>query len=166
MRTLLRVRHHGVGLVVLLASVVVAVAAREASAAAQVIRVPLVGSSTSGCVPPGTYVSGELHLTTRFTVNATGIHVGVEINSSGAKIFVPGLGEFISNESHEHETNVNFNGATETTINDSFRFVSKTVRENYRMDVKLHVTVNANGTVTANRLDVYIDCIVPCCGEE
>ena len=137
-----------------------------ASAEAVSTTIPLAGPAVTACVPPGTYVSGHLHMTTRFTVNQNGMHVGNEINSAGTKIITP-AGEFISNESHLHETNVNFlKGATEYTIHDSFRYISKDTHESYRLDIKLHVTVNANLEVTAEVGRVVIDCYVPCCGDE
>lgn len=138
----------------------------KVSAEAVSTTIQLAGPAATACVPPGTYISGHLHMTTRFTMTQNGMHVGQEINSAGTKIITP-AGEFISNESHLHQTNVNFlKGATEYTIHDSFRYISKDTHESYRLDIKLHVTVNANGEVTAEVERVVIDCYVPCCGDE
>src|SRR4051794_37692429 len=107
------VKKHNCALVVLLAFAAVLFTAPQVHAEAETVPCPLPPASASICIPPGTYSSGHLKITTRFTVNTTGIHVGVETNSAGAKLFVPEVGEFVSNESNEHETNVNFLGATE-----------------------------------------------------
>src|SRR5690349_7190930 len=136
-------------LVVLMAVAAVVFSSPNVHAAAETIQAPLPPASASICVPPGAYTSGHLQITTRFTVDATGIHLGVETNSAGAKLYVPDLGEFVSNESNEHETNVNFLGATEYTIHDSFRYTSPGKAENYRLDIETHLTINANGEVSA-----------------
>ena len=150
---------------VALVGLLVALSPATASATAVTTHVPATGAAVSPCVPPGAYVSGHIQLMTRFEVNLNGLHVGTETNSCGSKIFVPGLGDFISNETHEHETNVSFfNGATEYTIHDSFRYIAKDIRESYKLDIMLHVTINANGEVTAEVDKITIDCFVPCCG--
>ena len=130
------------------------------------VDVPLRGATFSGCVPPGAYVSGHMKTTFRFTTNLNGIHVGSQTHACGAKIVVPGIGEFVSNEIHYDETNVNLHGATEFTLHSRFKYTSPGAGENYRMDAEMHVTVNANGEVTAEFTRIDIDCYVPCCGAE
>ena len=150
---------------VAIVALLVAVSPGTASATAVTTNVPATGAAVSPCVPPGAYVSGHIQLMTRFEVNLNGLHVGTETNSCGTKLFVPGLGDFISNETHFHEANTGFiNGASEFTIHDSYRYIAKDIMESYKLDVMLHVTINANGEVTAEVDKITIDCFIPCCG--
>ena len=162
-----RLTRYSIAVSALFAVAVVALAALKAHAAAETVKVPLAGEALSPCVPPGAYLSGHLQMTTRFSADTRGTHLIIMVNSAGAKILVPmpdgAVVEFVSNENHEHEANASTLGATEFTIHDSFRYSSPGKRENYKCDVKMHMTINSNGTVTANVENVYVDCVVPCC---
>ena len=139
--------------------------APSAFATATTVSVPMTGATFSGCVPPGATASGHMKVTFRFNVNLNGMHVGTESHSCGTKVTVPGVGEFVSNETKFNETNTNFrNGATEFTFHESFRYASTGRGENYRLDAEMHVTVNANGEVTAEFTRLHVDCYVECCG--
>lgn len=145
--------------------------APAAFATTTAMNIPITGASVNGCVPPGTYVSGHLHVTFRVNIDPLkGTHMGMESNTCGSKIVVPDLDgelvEFVSNETQFNQFNLNLNGATEYTAHHSFKYVSPGKRENYRLDVEVHVTVNANGEITAEFERVYIDCYVQCCGGE
>lgn len=140
--------------------------APAAHATATTLSVPMTGATFSGCVPPGATASGHMKVTFWFTANLNGMHVGTESNSCGTKIVVPGVGEFVSNETKLNETNVSYHAATEFTFRGSFKYVSPGVAEYYRLDVEMHATINANGEVTAEFTRLHVDCYVPCCGAE
>jgi hypothetical protein len=163
----LRITRYALALSLLAGSAVIALVALKAHAAAETLKVPLAGESTTQCVPLGTYVSGHLEMTTKASVDLKGgVHLIVMINSAGARIIVPtadGLVEFVSNESHEHELNATSGGALEFSDDDYFRFSSPGRRENYQLKMHMHLTFNANGELTADVEDLRVDCMVPCC---
>ena len=139
--------------------------APSAFATTTTVSVPVTSATFSGCVPPGASASGHMKVTFRFNVNLNGMHVGMESNSCGTKIVVPGVGEFVSKDVKFNETNTSFNNAaTEFTFHESFRYSSPGSGENYRLDAQMHVTVNANGEVTAEFTRIHVDCYVECCG--
>ena len=150
---------------------VLAFASARVYAEATSVRCPMPPAFVSTCVPPGTFVSGHLHIMTRMTFNGISMHVGMETNSAGARIYVfdPELQdyvEFVSNESHMEEVNVNA-GATEFTSHQSFRYTSPGRRDNYKLSMMVHCTFNARGELTAEVVRTTIDCYyddVECCG--
>jgi hypothetical protein len=166
MSTLRRVTRYAFPLSAFLGVAVIALVARKAHAAADTLKVPLAGEDSTQCVPLGTYVSGHLEITTKATFDTRGTHLIVMINSAGAKLIVPtasGPVEFVSNESHEHELNATVGAAFEYSDDDYFRFTSTNTRQSYRCRIHMHVTINANGELTADVEDILIDCEVPCC---
>ena len=141
---------------------VLAFAAARVHASATTLNVPATGAYCSPCVPPGTYVSGHLQVMMRFTLTTTGMHIGAVTNACGAKITTP-IGDFVSNDTQESETNINFGAALEWTMHQTFRYSSPGRGENYKMDALIHMTVNAQGEVTAEVEKLTIDCF-DCCG--
>ena len=122
------------------------------------ISVPLTGTpSTSPCIPPGTYVKGNMRIRTSFVATTCGTWARQEISSCG-RICVPGVGEFTSSERHVNETKVSATGAVEYTILDSYRHTLGGCRESYRMYVKIMVKINPTGEIIAHCEDIDIDC--------
>jgi hypothetical protein len=139
-------------------------ASSRAHAEATTMHIPATGADCNPCVPPGSYVSGHFQMTIRFTLTTTGMHIGTVTNSCGAKVITP-IGEFVSNDTSESETNINFGAALEWTEHQTYKYTSPGRGENYRMDALLHMTVNANGEVTAEVEKLVIDCFDgSCCG--
>jgi hypothetical protein len=130
--------------------------------------VPLTGTPhVSPCVPPGTYIQGELNTKVTTVVTTCGTRTTVQIDTCGAKIFIPGLGVFTTNEIHIEDlrTDVN-NTAVEKTTYASYRYRQSGCGESYRLDIKVKFKFDPTSrTLVATCEDVYCDCYIPCCGD-
>ena len=90
--------------------------------------------------------------------NAGGTTIGLTANGhdiggvgvpSGLKYEVP-----VS----EHETVNLTNGAQTTTVVLNEKFVARGPNNNFTLQVQEHITINADGTVTVDRIDVSSSC--------
>lgn len=123
------------------------------------VHMPVSGTAVSGC-PGGESVdlSGSVHLLFHVTINSDGgesadLHVNYQGvsgigESSGAKYQIP------------VEVHINTNGhvGVETTTTLSAKLIGQGPDNNEVMHMTFHVTVNANGTVTASVDNFFIKC--------
>ena len=123
------------------------------------IHVPVSGTAVSDC-PGGESVdfSGSAHLLFHVTINSDGGEsADFHINSQG----VSGIGE-ISGAKYQipEEVHINTNGhvgvVTTTTLSE--KLIGQGPDNNEVMHMTFHVTVNANGTVTASVDNFFIKC--------
>ena len=131
------------------------------------VYVPLEGPPMNGCIPPGTYVKGYLHVKTKLVQTLCKTLVVLETHTHCAKIFVPGVGEFWSKEITYDETEVNLiRGETEIESSGKFRYrLDACDPETYSMAYRMRVRVDLTGRrPVAHCEQVYLDCYDTCCG--
>ncbi len=132
------------------------------------VFVPLEGPTfNQGCVPPGTYIKGYLHIKTKLVQTLCKTLVVTETHTHCAKIFVPGVGEFWSSEATYDETEVNLvRGQTEIESSGKFKYrLDACDPETYTLAYRLRIRVDLTGGRPVARCEqVYVDCYEPCCG--
>ena len=132
------------------------------------VVVPLEGPTyNQGCVPPGTYIDGHLHIKTKLVQTTCKTLVQLETRTHYAKIVVPGVGVFTSSEYTFDETEVNLvQGETEITSYGKFRYrLNSCDGETYTLAYRMVVRVDLTGRRPVARCEsVYVDCYDPCCG--
>jgi hypothetical protein len=123
------------------------------------VHIPVSGTAVSGC-PGGESVdlSGSAHLLFHATIDsAGGVHGDMHVNYQG----VSGIGE-ISGAKYQIpvEVHINTNGhvGSETTTTLNAKLIGQGPDNNEVMHMTFHVTVNANGTVTASFDHFFIKC--------
>ena len=123
------------------------------------IHIPISGTVISGC-PGGESVdfSGSAHTLFHATINSDGGEsADFHINGQG----VSGIGE-ISGAKYQLPVavHINTNGhvGVETTTTLSAELIGQGPDNNEVMHMTFHVTVNANGTVTASVDNFFIKC--------
>jgi hypothetical protein len=107
-------------------------------------------------------LSGKMHVLAHVTTDAkSGRHVELQINTENVK----GVGAISGNEYESSSThNVNLNdsetvgGQSEYTETTKFLLVGKGNLSDLRAKTTLHITVNANGEVTAEVTNVEVTC--------
>ena len=114
------------------------------------------------CIEESVAFSGDLHLLVGGNITPNGIgHLNIHINNQG----VSGVGE-------DTQDSYQVVGAANLTINTDMydgnplvvnavlhmQFVSQTSADNLRLTINLHITINANGDVTATVGDITSDC--------
>lgn len=130
-------------------------------AAATSVKQPFVGLAFVPCAIDGAgefvSLSGTLHVVTRITIDANGgFHGTAHFNPQGVK----GVG-LTSGDTYQGngvtKTTTNIAGAgfpfTETFVNN-FRIIGPGPDNNLLVHQTIHLTINANGDVTA---DVFVD---------
>lgn len=131
------------------------------------VTVPLEGPTfNQGCIPPGTYVDGHLHVKTKLVQTTCKTLVQLETHTHNAKIVVPGVGVFTSREFTFDETEVNYvQGETEITSYGKFRYTLSNCRETYTLAYRVVIRVDLTGRRPVARCEsVHVDCYEPCCG--
>jgi hypothetical protein len=110
------------------------------------------------CTREAVHISGTAHILFHITRDSTdGLHIKMQTNYQG----VSGTGlttgdkyQVIGVSQNEYNSTV---GSVET-INNSLRYISQGNRDNLLIHALFHVTVNANGTVTASFLNFSREC--------
>ena len=132
------------------------------------VLVPLEGPTfNQGCIPPGTYIKGYLHIKTKLVQTLCKTLVQVETHTHCAKIFVPGVGEFWSREVTFDETEVNLiRGETEIESYGKFKYrLDACDPETYTLEYRMRIRVDLTGRRPVAHCErVYVDCYEPCCG--
>jgi hypothetical protein len=103
------------------------------------------------CTGEGVHVTGTIHIVTAVTLDATGgTHTEMHFNVQG--VSGVGLSTGIQYRGIHTETySSNSNGASEFTTRIDIHLISAGASSNLTIrDVLVHVTVNADGTVTAS----------------
>jgi hypothetical protein len=128
--------------------------ARSAQAAPAIVELDIPVDTVvtaGGCPYEDVYVTGKAHLVVRFTTDAKGgVHGGFHLNHQG----VSGTGlESGANYSWPLVQSGSFNvapgGAYTETFIVSDKLIGQGPNNNSRIEVHFHITVNANGQVTA-----------------
>jgi hypothetical protein len=107
-------------------------------------------------------LSGNMHLLAHATTDARGgRHVILQINTQGVK----GVGETSGDEYVSSATNNDslndpdtYGGQSEYTVTTKFLLVGKGKMPDLLSKVTMHITVNANGEVTAEVTKVLAEC--------
>jgi hypothetical protein len=104
------------------------------------------------------HLTGKLHHLVHFMINSTG---GVHFKFQSSDQGITGTGLTTGDKYHRTgATNSEFNAKVgeETTVVDSFQVIGQGNGNNFLVHVTLHITVNANGTVTAEVFDFSVEC--------
>ena len=127
------------------------------------VVVPFTGQVPVPCAPAGgdefINVSGNLHMLTEVTENASGgYHLVILHNPQG----ITGYGQTTGDEyqgtgSTLTETNISGLPSQYTYVNN-FRIIGHNTGNNYLIHETTHVTINAQGETTADVNDVSITC--------
>ena len=142
-----------------------AYAAAAAAAAQPVTRVeeiPVDETLFVPCAADGAgeevHLTGKLHHLVHFIINSTG-GVHFKFHSSDQGITGTGL---TTGDKYQRTgaTNSEFNAKVgeQSTVVDSFNIIGQGNGNNFLLHVTLHITVNANGTVTAEVFDFSVEC--------
>ena len=111
-------------------------------------QMPFTASLTD-CNSQPVVVSGTMHMVTHFTTDATGgIHFDVHSNWQDVS-GTSGTITYRAVSNNEHSFN-NSGAQTEFTVIDDVRLISQGPTDNLTMRATMHITVNANGEVTAS----------------
>jgi hypothetical protein len=158
------VKRYGVGSVValLLSAALAPATAVSATATTEVVReiVPFVFNDVNPCNGEAVSITGELTLITRTTVDSNGtLHVAFTLVPSQVR----GVGEsgtgYKAVGGQREQFNVSLDEAPVTdTFTDIFNLISEGGTDNFSARTTFHITVNANGEVTASVLNIVEEC--------
>jgi hypothetical protein len=126
--------------------------------------VPAPASLTNPCVQEVVLVSGDLHLEVHFTRDSSGgVHEVTHFNAQG----VTGEGSVTGAKYQVHcqgactaepDQVINVGGATEATTKVGFSLIGQGTVPNFVTFFTFHITINANGTVTAFVVETREEC--------
>jgi hypothetical protein len=138
------------------------VSATAAQPFTRVEEIPVDETVFVPCAAGGTgeevHLTGKLHHLVHFIINSTG---GVHFKFQSSDQGITGTGLTTGDKYHRTgATNSEFNAKVgeETTVVDSFQVIGQGNGNNFLVHVTLHITVNANGTVTAEVFDFSVEC--------
>ena len=103
-------------------------------------------------------LTGKLHHLVHFIINSTG---GVHFKFHSSDQGITGTGLTTGDKYHRTgATNSEFNAKVgeQSTVVDSFNIIGQGNGNNFLLHVTLHITVNANGTMTAEVFDFRVEC--------
>jgi hypothetical protein len=104
------------------------------------------------------HLTGKLHHLVHFIINSTG---GVHFKFQSSDQGISGTG-LTTGDKYQRTgaTNSDFNAKVgeQSTVVDSFNIIGQGNGNNFLLHVTLHITVNANGTVTAEVFDFSVEC--------
>jgi hypothetical protein len=107
-------------------------------------------------------ISGKMHLLAHATTDArSGRHVTLQINTEGVKgVGATSGSEYVSSATNNESINDSntAGGQSEYTVTTKFLLVGKGKLPDLFTKVTMHVTVNANGEVTAEVTNVVAEC--------
>jgi hypothetical protein len=113
------------------------------------------------CVPESVTLTGNLHVLTSVTVDGnSGLHVDILANPQG----ISGTGS-VTGDKYQGtgETRTGFNVGPagfpfETTFVNNFKIIGQGTGNNYIVHDTIHLTIDANGNVTATVTNTSVDC--------
>ena len=127
-------------------------------------RVPFAGMVVVPCANNGAgevvAVSGTLHVLTHQTLSSSGnVHVKVHFQPQGAT----GVGlttgdQYRGTGVTQEETNLNGPLPITDTFIDNFRIIGPGPNNNLLIHQTIHITINANGVVTAEVTNISVEC--------
>jgi hypothetical protein len=140
-----------IGLTAVVAVAVITVGMVRLARAAVIFNgdVPIVASVVNECNGETVVLSGVGHEVIDQTVSTSGnLHFSTHFNGQGVSGvgLTTGAKYSLSNSVNEQET---LAGASEETINQTYDVIGQGQVPNFVVHSLLHITVNANGTVTA-----------------
>src|SRR5215211_6911443 len=107
-------------------------------------------------------ISGKMHLLAHATTDArSGRHVTLQINTEGVKgVGATSGSQYVSSATNNESINDSntAGGQSEYTLTTKFLLVGKGKLPDLFTKVTMHVTVNANGEVTAEVTNVMAEC--------
>jgi len=123
-------------------------------------KIPIVILTLIPCVPETVILTGELHaLVTQEVDSDGGIHIKTHFQPQG----ISGVGSVTgvkyqgTGVTQEH-FNIHSGLAIEDTFVNNFRMIGQGPGNNLLVHTTFHVTVNANGVVTADVLNTSTEC--------
>ena len=124
-------------------------------------KVPFATAVFIPCVPEFVVLTGELHILIAQEVDSDGgLHVKTHFQPQG----ISGVGSVTGDKyqgtgvTQEH-INIHSSPAFEDTFVNNFRIIGQGPGNNLLVHTTFHVTVDANGVVTANVLNTSVDCM-------
>ena len=137
----------------------------EAAAAETLTRVeeiPVDETEFAPCAAVGAgeevHLTGTVHTVFHITFDgAGGAHVKFHVNDQG----ISGTGLATGDKYHRTgASNLEFNAKVgeESTVVDSFNVIGQGKGNNFLAHVTLHITINPNGTVTAEAVHFNVEC--------
>jgi hypothetical protein len=139
-----------------LAMVALLLTAANANASAQQIQFPINGAIINPCNGETFTYTGSFHGVFNVTLDGSG---GFHLVSND-NIHVSGTGDQGNSYVGDETDNSTFNGRVgfEQTFTTNFNMISNGAAPNFYIHVLGHLTVNANGTVTANIFNISASC--------
>ena len=123
------------------------------------LKTPLNFTAFIPCAGESVQLSGELHTVSHVTFDANG---GFHLEQMSQPINVSGLSasgvRYQGTGVTRSSVNIDGPPPLEQTMINNFRIIGQGPGNNYLVHVTLHMTVNANGTVTSNVTNASIDC--------
>jgi hypothetical protein len=127
-----------------------------------VVKIPVDTTDFVPCAAGGAgeevHLTGEIHDLFHITLDsAGGAHVKVQLSDQG----ISGTGLTTGDKYHRTgATNFEFNAKVgeQTTVVNNFDIIGQGNGNNFLLHVTLHITVNANGTVTAEVVNTSVEC--------
>ena len=121
--------------------------------------IPVTTTQTNPCAGEDVDLSGNIHLGIHGVINKNKISFNGHVNTQG----LSGVGQvsgntYISNSVSSFSSNQNFNGAFETTMIQNAVFTASGKDNNLLAKITIHITINANGEVTAQVVNIIADC--------
>jgi hypothetical protein len=123
-------------------------------------KVPFLIAPFIPCVPEFALLNGNLHVLITSEVDSNG---GTHFKSHFQPQGISGEGSVTGNKYQgtgvtQSHTNTHTSLASETTFVNNFRIIGPGPGNNLLVHTTFHVTVNANGEVTADVLNTSVEC--------
>src|SRR5262245_12993623 len=122
--------------------------------------VPFAVAVLIPCVPEVVVLTGELHILTAQVVDSDGgIHIKTHFQPQGISGVGPVTGaKYQGTGVTQEHINIHSSPAIEDTFVNNFRMIGQGPGNNLLVHTTFHVTVNADGVVTAQVLNTSTDC--------
>ena len=141
------------------------VAMADATPTTSSTTVPFISEKYNSCSNELVVLSGEEHILLHSTVDTSGgLHFTIEMNIDQVRGLGLSSGTSYVGTSASSDTGHNiigrgsFVGPAEMTATNEFNMISKGAQPNFLAHLTSHITVNAQGQVTAVVADFSIDC--------
>jgi hypothetical protein len=134
---------------------------RAAAAVTDVAIIPAMTPIVNPCSGISFVISGDVRMTVRVTTNGEKVYVGASLNTQGVKAVDPITGKTLAvvSNTEEFSEEIGAHSAYTTTFTDSLEFVEPTgAADNFVSHLTVHLTVNADGTATAEVTNIEVRC--------
>jgi len=124
------------------------------------VKAPLTFVAVIPCSGDAVLLTGDLHtLITAETDKNGGLHFKDHFQPQGISgIGVPSGAKYQATGVTQDHENIHSGLASEFTFIDNYRIIGQGPGNNFLFHTTVHVTVNANGDVTATVLNTSVDC--------